>query len=211
MLGQSPWSVWNLQMCWFCRKNWKIQTAFQAVMLTHPGSWGTGEQTSWVSWLILKYWDHIEREGTHSKILGPYCFVVSKGLADRLMRWGNNGANQGGGRGEEDLSMVWQPGFGVSAGLPAGLRATACAGHRSLILGPTAHKGQHAVGRAAFLRTAWKPLVMVFLCVLWESLSAFVCWCMCLFVWVCVCLCSPAKSKLSQVCTSKSLRVPRFF
>lgn len=52
------------------------------------------------------------------------------------------------------------------AGLPAGLLGRAGAGHRSLILGPAVDKGQHAVGRAAVLRTAGKALVIVFLCVL---------------------------------------------
>lgn len=43
--------------------------------------------------------------------------------------------------------MAWQPGFGVRAGLPAGLLGRVSAGQRSLILGPAADKGQHAVGR----------------------------------------------------------------
>lgn len=54
--------------------------------------------------------------------------------------------------------MALQPGFGVRAGLPAGLLGRAGAGQRSLILGPAADKGQHAVGRAAFLRTVRKLL-----------------------------------------------------
>lgn len=51
-------------------------------------------------------------------------------------------------------SMAWQPGFGVRAGLPAGMPGRAGAGQRSLILGLAADKGQHAVGWAAFLRSA---------------------------------------------------------
>ena len=43
--------------------------------------------------------------------------------------------------------MAWQPGFGVRAGLPAGLLGRVSAGQRSLIPAPAADKGQRALGR----------------------------------------------------------------
>lgn len=46
-----------------------------------------------------------------------------------------------GGGGRRGPSMAWSPGFGVRAGLPAGLLGRAGAGQRSLILVPQMTKG----------------------------------------------------------------------
>lgn len=50
---------------------------------------------------MLKCWNHIDRESEKSE---SHCGCVSKGWADRLMRWGNNRADQEVGEVEEVLA-----------------------------------------------------------------------------------------------------------
>lgn len=73
-----------------------ITAASPTATTSHPGSRCTrgadlvGELTNLE--MLRPYW----KRGHELKNTGTILCCVSKGLSDRLMRWGNNGANRGG-------------------------------------------------------------------------------------------------------------------
>lgn len=114
--------------------------------------------------VLEPYW---KEPGPEPRNAGAILCSVSRGLADRLMRWGNNRANRGGWGGGGASTGVCSTAL---QGLPASLLGRAATGQCSLTPGRAAQWA----GRPSSEQPRKEALVIVFLCDGRQALSAFV-------------------------------------
>lgn len=140
--------------------------------------------------MVEPYW----KRGPELRNTGTILCRMSKSLADRLMRWGNNHANRGG---AERGIPAWHGNQGLESeqDSPQACRAEPEQVSALWFWVSLLTKGSMQWAGLLCLELHESSCNCIFMW-LWAALSAFVHWCMCLFV----CVCVSARKEEFQMC-----------